>query len=210
VKHKLIEEYARKKTKIKSRLKEFKAVWNGPERKIFSELCFCICTPQSKAVYCDKAVSGLEKRGMLFKGNRLQIRRGLKAVRFPNNKAGYIVEARRLFTEGGSLRLKRRIDAGDVFKTRHWLACNVKGIGLKEASHFLRNIGFGRDLAILDVHILRNMVRYGIIRQVPDGISEKKYLSLEEKLRRFSRKIGIPMDELDLLFWSGETGEIFK
>jgi N-glycosylase/DNA lyase len=87
---------------------------------------------------------------------------------------------------------------------------NVKGIGYKEASHFLRNIGFGQHLAILDVHILRNMVRYGVIESVPKNISRSVYLELENKLKGFAKKIGIPMDELDLLFWSSETGEIFK
>ena len=210
MKRKLIEEYSKKKAKIKKRLKEFKTVWKKPDKKIFGELCFCICTPQSKAIYCDKAVSGLERSGILYKGNRLQIKNRLKAVRFPNNKSGYIVETRKLFTEGGKIKIKKWIDTKDVLKTRHWLARNVKGIGLKEASHFLRNIGLGRDLAILDVHILKNMVRHGLIEEIPQGMSEARYFSLEEKLRKFSRKMGIPIDELDLLFWSSETGEIFK
>lgn len=206
----LVSEYKKKKKDIKKRLKEFEKVWLRPDRKIFSELCFCICTPQSKAVYCDKAVSGLEKSGVLFKGNASRIKSGLKAVRFPNNKAGYIVESRKLFTEGNKLRIKKRIDARDIIWTRHWLVRNVKGLGYKEASHFLRNIGFGRELAILDVHILKNLIKCGIIKEVPKSISETVYLNLEEKVRKFSRKVKIPMAELDLLFWSSETGEIFK
>jgi len=206
----LIIEYGKKKIQIRQRLREFKDVWKRPDKEIFSELCFCICTPQSKAVYCDKAVSLLKKNGILFKGDPSQIKAGLKAVRFPNNKAGYIVEARRLFTEKGALRIKDKINTNNAHQTRLWLAHNVKGVGLKEASHFLRNIGFGKDLAILDVHILNNMVNYKIIREVPTYISKTRYLLLENELSRFSRKINIPMDELDLLFWSMETGEIFK
>ncbi|MGB2600662.1 MAG: N-glycosylase/DNA lyase [Candidatus Omnitrophota bacterium] len=206
----LTENHSRKKRKIKARLKEFKKVWEKPDKKVFSELCFCICTPQSKAVYCDKAVSGLEKKGVLFKGTRSQIRVGLTAVRFPNNKAKYIFETRGLFNSGGSIRIKEKIDTNDIPGTRDWLVRNVKGIGYKEASHFLRNIGFGQHLAILDVHILRNMVRYGVIESVPKNISRSVYLELENKLKGFAKKIGIPMDELDLLFWSSETGEIFK
>ena len=207
---KLAEDYGRKKHKIRARLKEFRKIWNQPDRKIFSELCFCICTPQSKAVYCDKAVSALERKGVLFRGTRSQIRAGLTAVRFPNNKAKYIVETRRILTSGGTIRIKEKIDTGDIPGTRDWLVRNIKGIGYKEASHFLRNIGFGKHLAILDVHILKNMVRYGVIKKVPKSISRSIYIELEDRLEGFAERIGIPMDELDLLFWSGETGEIFK
>ncbi|MFQ5952636.1 MAG: N-glycosylase/DNA lyase [Candidatus Omnitrophota bacterium] len=206
----LIAEYNKKKNRIKKRLKDFKSVWNRSDKKIFSELCFCICTPQSRAIYCDKAISGLEKSGLLYRGSARQIKAGLKAVRFPNNKSRYIAEARVFFTENGSIRIKKRLDSGDLYKTRHWLVRNVKGLGLKEASHFLRNIGLGSGLAILDVHILKNMVKYKVIKEVPKNVSEKKYLFLENKLRNFSDRTGIPMDELDLLLWSMETGEIFK
>jgi N-glycosylase/DNA lyase len=84
------------------------------------------------------------------------------------------------------------------------------GFGFKEASHFLRNIGFGGDLAILDTHILKNMVKYGIIKSLPKNISAAGYLILEDKFRVFSKKVNIPMGELDLLLWSAETGEILK
>jgi len=206
----LATEYDKKKYKIKKRLREFKAVWGQPERRIFSELCFCICTPQAKAVYCDRAISSMERSGVLFSGGFRQIKSGLKSVRFPSNKAGYIVETRKVFTTKQGIKIKDRIDTGDILETRRWFARNIKGIGLKEASHFLRNIGFGKGLAILDVHILRNMVKYGLIKTIPRSITEKRYLFLENKLRKFSKKINIPMEELDLLLWSAETGEIFK
>jgi len=41
-------------------------------------------------------------------------------------------------------------------------------------------------------------------------LTKKRYLEIEEKVRRFSREIDIPMGELDLLLWSKETGWIFK
>jgi N-glycosylase/DNA lyase len=94
--------------------------------------------------------------------------------------------------------------------TRDWLVRNIKGIGYKEASHFLRNIGFGGRLAILDVHILRNLVKFGVLREIPKSLSRGKYIELERKAGRFADKAGIPMDHLDLLFWSEQTGMIFK
>src|SRR5439155_1300502 len=87
---------------------------------------------------------------------------------------------------------------------------HVMGLGYKEASHFLRNIGLGEEFAILDRHILRNLARLKVIPEVPASITKKRYLEIEEKLRRFAADISIPMAELDLLFWSKETGWIFK
>ncbi|MGB3057713.1 MAG: N-glycosylase/DNA lyase [Candidatus Omnitrophota bacterium] len=208
--NKLISDYNGKKRRIKKRLSEFRKIWKRPEKDIFTELCFCICTPQSKAVYCDKAITELSRKGILFKGNIRQVRAGLKAVRFPNNKSRFIIEARKTFTENGKIRIKKKIDTKNIIQTRHWLVKNVKGLALKEASHFLRNIGWGRGLAILDVHILKNMVKHRIIKSKPKTSSEKTYLTLEKKLKSFSEKNKIPMEELDLLFWSEETGVILK
>ena len=113
-------------------------------------------------------------------------------------------------TSGKGIKIKHRVDPDDILATRQWFAENVKGIGYKEASHFLRNIGLGKGLAILDVHILKNLIRHGVIKAVPKSLSRSKYLESEQKVRKFSEKIKIPMDELDILFWSNETGEIFK
>jgi N-glycosylase/DNA lyase len=93
---------------------------------------------------------------------------------------------------------------------REWLVANINGMSYKEASHFLRNIGMGQDLAILDRHILKNLVRLGVIQEIPSSISPRKYLDIEEKMRRFCTREKIPMDHLDMLLWCRETGEIFK
>ena len=92
---------------------------------------------------------------------------------------------------------------------RNYLVENVKGIGWKEASHFLRNVGH-RDLAILDRHILKNLVKLNVVKEVPKSLTPKVYFEIEEKFKKFSNEIKIPIDELDLLFWSMETGEVFK
>ena len=204
---KLSSSYKRRKDKIKSRLKEFKAVGKSSRDNIFAELCFCILTPQSRAVYCDGAVRELKASGLLLRGDAHQIRKALGRVRFPNNKALYLVEARK---HDKRLNIKEKVGHSDNIKARDWLVKNIKGLGYKEASHFLRNIGLGHNLAILDVHILRNLIKLRVIKTLPKTLSRKHYLSIEEKLKNFSRKVKIPMDELDLLFWSNETGFVFK
>ncbi|HJW96709.1 MAG TPA: N-glycosylase/DNA lyase [archaeon] len=204
--------YRSRKRKIRQRLLEFQAVWNGPDERIFAELAFCFCTPQSKAQSCWSAVSELQTSGLLYSGSLPEIRKTLhKKVRFHNNKSGYILHARDLFTENGRLAIKKRLlELGTPYDMREWIVENVKGIGYKEASHFLRNIGLGQGIAILDRHILRNLQRHGAIKELPKSLTPKKYKEIESRMLEFSASIGIPMDELDLLFWSEETGEVFK
>ena len=206
----LLEEYSRKRKEIKERLRWFDSFHKKSNRDIFSELCFCILTPQAKAVVCDRAVAEIEKRGLFFKGPAKDIRACLKGVRFPNKKAEYLIAARKLFKNGGMARIKDKVDTKDLFKIREWLVQNVKGFGYKEASHFLRNIGRGRGLAILDRHILKNLKRYGIIRDIPASLTEKDYIEIEKRMKLFFEKLHIPVEEIDLLFWSRETGMIFK
>jgi N-glycosylase/DNA lyase len=135
----------------------------------------------------------------------------LRGVRFKYKKAQYIVDARRQFLNYGKIKIKSKINQfADACEAREWLAENVKGIGYKEASHFLRNIGMGQNLAILDRHILKNMKTCDIIKKMPTSLSKKEYLTTEQKLKKFTEEIKIPISHLDLLWWSKETGEIFK
>lgn len=203
--------YKIKRETIRKRLKEFKQVIHRSDKKIFAEVCFCICTPQSKARVCDGAISRLIESRELYTGNKVVISSYLKGVRFPKNKARFIISARKFFSDNGRIKIKEKIgEFKDNKELRKWLEHNVKGMGFKEASHFLRNIGLGKNLAILDRHIFRNLKKFGVIDEIPSSISRKKYIEIENKMQKFSEKIGIPMEELDLLFWSGETGDVFK
>jgi N-glycosylase/DNA lyase len=203
--------YDEKRDAIQTRLNEFKQILNRSDDDVFAELCFCLLTPQSSAKTCWAAVSRLKERSLLLKGAANEIQPQLNDVRFGDSKAKYIVEARATFTKDGKLFLKSHLSSfSNLFELREWMVENVKGLGYKEASHFLRNVGLGEEFAILDRHILRNLKRLDVIAEVPVSITKKRYLEIEEKLRRFSREIGIPVADLDLLFWSRETGWIFK
>lgn len=202
--------YKTRRHAILERLEYFKKVWDKNDKEIFSELCFCILTPQSKATVCDKIIKTLKRNHLLFKGSIDKISAHVKKARFYKNKSRYIIESRRFFQNRGNIKIKDSLDIKNIMATRDWLVANIKGIGYKEASHFLRNIGFGENLAILDVHILKNLKNFDIIKKLPKSLTRKRYLDIENKLKRFSYKIKIPMAHLDLLFWSIETGKIFK
>jgi len=206
----LIDCYIERKDEIEERVAEFRKAIDYTDERIFAELCFCLCTPQCNAVTCWKVVSTLAENGLLYTGSEHEIARHL-CVRFRNVRARRIVEARSFFSHDGRLKMKDELKAfDDILVLREWLARNIKGFGMKEASHFLRNIGLGLELAILDRHILKNLKRLGVIERIPRSLSKPSYEQIEKKMKRFSERIGIPMAELDLLLWSFETGMVFR
>jgi len=204
--------YEHKKAEICRRLDEFKRIWQaGTEGEIFCELVFCILTPMARGAMCCKAVENMTRSGVLFKGDCAEIAKKLTGARFINKKSAYIVEARDKFLHGNPVSLRTILGKiNDGYQAREWLVRNVKGIGYKEAGHFLRNIGFNQDLAILDRHILKNLKKLEVIDVVPDSLTKKQYLAIEIKMKEFSEATRIPMSYLDFVLWAKETGEILK
>jgi N-glycosylase/DNA lyase len=201
------------KPTIESRIDGYKEIWfNGNNEDVHEELAFCILTPQSKARGAEKAINGMLEAEVFWTGTEDDLLPYLNVVRFKNTKAKNLVTLREFMKdEEGRIITKTLIDKiGDVFEKRIWLVKNIKGIGYKEASHFLRNIGFGDEIAILDRHILKNTMRLGVIEEIPKTITPKKYLEIEKKIEKYCREIKIPMDHFDLLLWYLEAGEVFK
>ena len=123
-------------------------------------------------------------------------------VRFHNNKANFIVAARHYFSRAGQIKIKGMLNTDDLWGLRNWLADNIKGLGYKEASHFLRNIGYGKEIAILDRHILAELCKHKVISEIPLVLPKGKYLHIERLMKEFARKLNISMAELDMVFWS--------
>jgi N-glycosylase/DNA lyase len=208
----ILTDHASRRAPIRARLADFAAV---PRSAWFYELAYCLLTPQSSAVNASQVVDALQAMEFLEIGedptHLLRDRRHY--IRFHNTKARRLLEAREkvssLVQELDGSRARENALASDGARMREWLLKNIRGLGWKEASHFLRNIGY-TDLAILDRHILRNLRHHGVIRSIPTSLTARTYCSIEQKFLKFSLSVGIPMDELDLLFWSRETGEIRK
>src|SRR4030065_895498 len=201
--------YSLKRGEISRRLKEFKGLWlEGKDEEIFVEIAFCILTPQSKAKVCWNSIERLREKNLLFKGSIEEIREGIRDVRFKNKKADYLIKARNFFSKNGRICIKSvLLQFKDIRECREWLVRKITGLGYKEASHFLRNIGFGEKIAILDRHILRNLNQLGIIEEIPQSISRAKYMQIEKNMMEFAKQINIPLSHLDLLFWYKGTGE---
>lgn len=200
----LLREYGRRREAIQLRLAQFSAI--NPSQ-YFYELAYCLMTPQSSAHHAARVQAILEEADALHREVPLVdiLRQPEHYVRFHNTKAKRISEVRVNMSAVTAAILNTDNEA----ELRDWMVKNVKGFGLKEASHFLRNIG-RRNLAILDRHILRNLVRHRAIRGAPKTLTPARYLRIERLFGEFCGAVGIPLDEMDLLFWSRETGDILK
>ena len=200
MKSKLLLSYNSKEKDISFALNNFKKL---SKNRYVDEFIFCTLTPQSNAKKCWEAV---EKINKLKKINRKSLISILKSrTRFHNNKSLYIIYNLKNWNK-----IRSNLNNKSIIELRNFIAENVKGYGLKEASHFLRNIGKSdNQIAILDRHILRNLNALNVIKDEKIK-NNKHYFELEQKFLNFSREINIPIDNLDLFFWSQETGEIFK
>ena len=204
--------YPMKRREIRARLSDFARVGrDGSHQKIFEELTFCIYTAGASARMGLRAVEAV--RPVLMTGTKRQIQRSLKARhRFPNARGAYVWETREYLREHCGLKLRDTLSGFEnADERRDFFAANksVRGLGYKEASHFLRNIGF-RGYAILDKHLLGRLAEFGVIDSAKPPSTKARYLAIEERLKCFAASVGIDFDELDLLLWYSKTGEILK
>jgi len=203
-----------RRKEIQKRLGEFREVWRkGSDARLWEELTYCIFTAGASARMGLASVDAV--RPLLLNGQPEEMTQALKtagAHRFPVARPAYIVTTRDYFRTSFRMKLRKRLRSfSDPFERRDWLAQErqVKGLGYKESSHFLRNIGI-RGHAILDKHVMRCLAEVGIIDSIKPPATRKKYLEIEQEFGRFANDIRVDFDELDLVLWSMKTGEILK
>jgi N-glycosylase/DNA lyase len=197
---------------IRQRLAEFESIWRlGTNERIWEEMVFCFFTGGCSARMGIRSVEAV--RPILLTGNQQELANALVGRhRYPNARAGYIVHSREFLQENCNLELRKKLESFEnPLERRDWLVKEkgIKGLGYKEASHFLRNIGF-RGYAILDKHILRSLAELKIIDDPKPPNTRSKYLTIEQKLKNLSTRLKIDFDEMDLVLWSMKTGEILK
>jgi thermostable 8-oxoguanine DNA glycosylase len=78
----------------------------------------------------------------------------------------------------------------------------LKGASDKQASHFLTSLGF-EGYAIIDTYILDKLAEFGIIEEKPDNLTSSRYHAIEQRMKQWCNRIGIPMHLLDMLWWRG-------
>lgn len=191
------------KKKIDSRISEFTQFKSKTSQEIFKELCFCLLTANYSAeggIKIQKEISD----GFLDLTEQ-DLAKKLKSLghRFPNARAKYIIESRKYKDS-----INEILNSLKGEELRDYLVKSIKGIGYKESSHFLRNIGYS-DYAIIDFHILDVLEKNQIIKK-PKTLTKKIYIEIESKLKELAEKSNLNLGELDLYLWYLETGKILK
>ncbi len=204
--------YSERGAEIRARIKEFEAVWEtGTDERLWEEMVFCFFTGGCSAKMGLRSAEAVKP--ILMSGNHAELADALRGKhRYPNARAGYIVASREFLQNHCEMRLRRKLQSFDNhLERRDWLVKEkgIKGLGYKEASHFLRNIGF-KGYAILDKHVLRSLAELKIIDDPKPPSTRLKYLTIEEQMRNLAGLTEIDFDELDLVLWSLKTGEILK
>lgn len=185
---------------IAKRLTEFSELGKLQNNEWFSELCFCLLTANSQAQRAINIQKHLGVQGFL-ENPQENIAQTIKSFghRFHNTKAKYIVLARKYKNIKDQLKNLTSIEA------REFIVKNIKGLGYKEASHFLRNVGYN-DLAIIDRHILKFLHQNSLIKEIPKVVTKKIYLECENLLKKYN----INLSKLDLMIWYHITGKVLK
>ncbi len=174
---------------------------------------YCIFTAGASARMGLKSIEAV--RPFLKKGGSDQMAVALKeagAHRFPNARPAYIVSTRDYLQSHCRMRLRKKLESfSDAIERRDWLAqeTRIKGLGYKESSHFLRNIGL-KGYAILDKHVMRCLADLGLAESSKPPATRARYLATEKQLSDFAKSVKIDFDELDLVLWSIKTGEVLK
>lgn len=204
--------HAERRAEIAIKLAEFENIWKTEtDERLWEEMVFCFFTGGCSARMGLRSIEAV--RPILLTGTHDELMNALVGRhRYPRARSGYIVASRDFLQEHCGLRLREKLNSfEDDLARRDWLVKEkrIKGLGYKEASHYLRNIGL-KGYAILDKHILRSLAELGIIDDPKPPNTRTRYLTIEQKLKQLAEMTGIDFDELDLVLWSMKTGEILK
>lgn len=122
--------------------------------------------------------------------------------RFPARGARLLIQTiRNIYVDNKGL--KPLLQSSSCYDSaRELLIQHGVGIGPKQASLFLRNIGYSDDIAILDKHILTYMKEKGLIDKELKSVSAlSKYKALEKILRKKAKDLDISLGCYDLGIW---------
>lgn len=206
------EVHRERRDEIRRRLAEFEEIREmGGDDRHWEEMVFCFFTGGCSAKMGLRSIEAV--RPLLSDGTHKELTDALSGVhRYPRARSRYIVESREFLNRNCNLELKAKLESFDCsLERRDWLVKEkgIKGLGYKEASHYLRNVGF-KGYAILDKHVLRCLAELKIIDDPKPPNTRSRYLTVEQKLKHLTTRTGIDFDEMDLVLWSMKTGEILK
>ena len=196
------------RARVLERVEEFLLNNKAGEEIWFRELILCLLTANSSFISAYKALNNLYSHDIkLLDLEQISVILRDSGYRFYNLKSRYIREAIEKYY-GRIKTLVKPIADIYQFEAREFLVNNIKGLGYKEASHFLRNLGYF-ELAIIDRHILRyvNTNLYVSVKKVDN---KHRYLLVEGLLRAIASALNMQVGLLDLFIFFKQTQTLVK
>ena len=189
----------------------------GGERALWWELSSCVLSSQVPYSMAAAAADALDQSGLLADSTRnprlehhlrdtltrpvVVNGRALK-YRFPCAKAAQLAKTHQHIHSNAESLSSLLEGFESANEARQWLVDFASGLGPKQASMFLRNVGFSYELAVLDRHVLRYMELLGLLRQVRGSVhSMSGYLDSEAALRAHAEYAKCPVGILDWAIW---------
>lgn len=194
------------------------------EEELLHEACVCMFSSQMVFEVAEAAAQRLKDRGLLAEARRdqsfsvyekhllaaleepLAVERAGKVQhvrpRFRNRLASLLATTVTGMHDQGLSLHKVLASCGDAREAREALIKHVWGFGPKQASLFLRRVGYCNDLAVLDTHILDYL-------RIARGIDPKRsalsrltgYEVIEAEFQRVATEFGHPVGCVDLAMW---------
>lgn len=201
---------------------DFTNKWQSlDEQQIWKELCFCLLSGNVAYELVKSTVNVLEQKGFLdyrwiitekesqhrifdlFNGSNFEPKKKngeLRKYRYPKKRSQEIAKAAKIIYSKSSIKELLDKPISEV-EARNFLAKNIPGLGIKESSHFLRNIGYSNSLAIIDVHVLNFLKQNRFVTWDNSSLTTKKYCKLEIILQNLAEFHNLDLAIFDLAIW---------
>lgn len=176
------------KIKAESIIDSFKKL--KTEEDIFYHFCFAILVPQTTHKNTMSVVKELKEKNFFNEDIReADLKKIVKSTRFFNNKTRYLL----ILKQNWNWIYEITIALYDRDVLREFLVTEVHGLGMKAASHLMRNLGY-EEVAIIDTHILKH---YGFNQPK----SAKEYIKLEALIEVDAARHDMSVGALDAYLW---------
>lgn len=187
------------------------------ESTILKELTLCLLSSNVKYELACLYVSKMESSGLfskwinippkfselfeilnapvLFNGKEVR-------YRFPKSKSKQLSELiYNIYNDKGALKSILRNSTNPI-NARNMIVTKCCGIGNKQSSMFLRNIGFTNKLAIIDTNIIDYLKQLDIIPSNLNPNTNKKYFQIEQSYFNYAYSKNYNIETLDFAIWS--------
>lgn len=189
----------------------------GDERYLWWELSCCLLSSQVPYSVAVAAANAIDRHGILYEQSasilldETELSRILKdevvvdgkkrTYRFYLSRAKQLAAAHQVIRACGGLKAVL-CDIENMERTRDWFIQNVPGLGPKQASMFLRNIGVSYDFAIIDRHVIQYMGMMNLsTNDANAALGLSGYKRDEFLLKAHAERMGVVVGLMDWAIW---------